>query len=249
MRQVVLAQRDLDFHPGIGVVAQHLDHAADGLGVLRGLLDDFRDHDLAVLRVLRAVGRDEDVLVDALVLGDEEHDAMLDEQAPAKRLVGALQHFDDGALAPAAAIQPRHAREHGVAVQGLVHLLGAEEEVLGAVLGLEEAEAVRVPHDLALDEARLVGDEDGAAAVAHHLAFALHGRQAPAEGFALFRLDVQQVRDPFLVEGDSLLLQHLEDHLAAGQRVLVTCRFAFAMRVILTQGLGFTGQKSVSFLK
>ena len=41
VRQVELAQRDLDFHAGIGVAAQHLDDPADGLRVLRGLRDQF----------------------------------------------------------------------------------------------------------------------------------------------------------------------------------------------------------------
>ena len=31
VRQLVLAQRDLDFHAGIGVVAEHLDDAPDRL--------------------------------------------------------------------------------------------------------------------------------------------------------------------------------------------------------------------------
>ena len=47
--------------------------------------------------------------------------------------------------------------------------------------GLQEAEAVGVADDLALDEPGLVGDEDRAAAVAHDLPFALHGGQAPRE--------------------------------------------------------------------
>jgi hypothetical protein len=98
VRQVVLAQRDLDLHAGIGIVAEDLDHAPDGLGVLGGLLDDLGDHDLALLRAAQALGRDEDVLVDALVLGDEEGDAVLDEEPPDDLGVGALEHLDDRAL-------------------------------------------------------------------------------------------------------------------------------------------------------
>jgi hypothetical protein len=89
-----------------------------------------------------------------------------------------------------------------------VHLLGAEEEVVAAVLGLEEAEAVRVALDAALDEAGLVRDEDGAAAVAHDLAFALHGRKAPGEGFALVGFDPEQGGEAVLVEGDAFAIQH-----------------------------------------
>ena len=38
MRQIVLAQRNFDFHAGIGIIAQHLDHAPDRLGMLARLL-------------------------------------------------------------------------------------------------------------------------------------------------------------------------------------------------------------------
>ena len=46
VRQIVLAQRDLDFHAGIGVIAQYLDDARDRLRVACGLRDDFRHDDL-----------------------------------------------------------------------------------------------------------------------------------------------------------------------------------------------------------
>ena len=49
VRQIVLAQRDLDLHARVGVVAEHFDHAPDRLHVLRGLHDDLDRDDLAGL--------------------------------------------------------------------------------------------------------------------------------------------------------------------------------------------------------
>ena len=239
VRQVVLAQRDLDLHPGIGVVAEDLDHAPDGLGVLGGLRDELGDDNLALLRALEAIGRDEDVLADALVLGDEEGDAVLDEEAPDDLLVGALEHFHDGTFEPAAAIHAGHAREHHVAVQRLVHLLRPEEEIVLAVLGTQEPEAVGMPDHLALDEARLVGDEDRAAAVAHDLAVALHGGHAPLEALALLGArDLQQLGELVFGDRDTLFGESFEDALAA--RNLGRKRL---------QAIGFDGHSSVHRVK
>ena len=45
--QIVLAQRDLDFHAGIGVIAQHFGHARDRFGILCRLRDQLDHHYLA----------------------------------------------------------------------------------------------------------------------------------------------------------------------------------------------------------
>ena len=68
-----------------------------------------------------------------------------------------LAFDDDGVWArfePPAPVGSGHPREDHVAVQHLVHLARLEEEVVAAVLGPQEPEAVRVAHDLALDEPR-----------------------------------------------------------------------------------------------
>ena len=57
VRQVVLAQRDLDFHSGVGVVAEHVHHLRQRLAVRRGLLDQFGDNDLACFSVAAHVWR------------------------------------------------------------------------------------------------------------------------------------------------------------------------------------------------
>ncbi len=238
--QVVLAQRDLDLHARIGVIAEDLQHAPDRLGILRRLLDDLRDHHLSGLRAFQAVRHEQDVLADALVLRDHERHVVLDEEPPDHLLVGALEHFHDGSLVAPAAIDPGDASEHDVAVQDLVHLLRAQEKIVFlAGLGAQEPEAVGMADHLALDEPRLVGDEDRAAPVAHDLPFALHGTQAPLEALALLGArDAEQAHEAILVDGHAFVGKHFEDALA--RRYLGG---------IWLQAFGFDGQSPVHLVK
>jgi hypothetical protein len=74
MGQRVLAQRDLDLHAGIGVVAQHLHHARHRLRVLGRLRDDFHRHDLSGFGLPAILRRHDELVADALVFGrNEEH--------------------------------------------------------------------------------------------------------------------------------------------------------------------------------
>ena len=91
VRQIVLAQRDLDFHARIGVVAEHLHDLRQRFAVHRRLLDQLGDDDLPGLRLAAHVGRNEDVLADALVLRDEVPDAVVFVDAADDFAVGALR--------------------------------------------------------------------------------------------------------------------------------------------------------------
>ena len=104
VRQIVLAQRDLDLHAGVGVAAQHLDDARDRLALRRGLLHDLDDDDVAGFRAAAFVRRHQQVLVDAAILGDDERDAALVVEAADDGLVRPRQHVDDLPLGPAAPV-------------------------------------------------------------------------------------------------------------------------------------------------
>ena len=122
MRQIVLAQRDLDLHAGIRVAAQHLDDARDRLALRRRLLDDLDDDHVARFRAAALVVRHEQVLVDPAILGDDERDAALVVEAADDRAVRALQHVDDLPFGPAAPVDAGAPRGRAIAVQHLVHL-------------------------------------------------------------------------------------------------------------------------------
>ena len=108
MRQIVLAQRDLDLHAGIGVVAEHLDDAPDGLHVLRRLHDDLDRHDLArPARPRLSSGGIRKSRLMRLFSGTTNEHAVLAAQPPDDAPLRALEHFHDLAFGPAAAIDTR----------------------------------------------------------------------------------------------------------------------------------------------
>ena len=105
MRQVVLAQGDFDFHAGVGVIAQHLNHSTHRLLVAAGLFHQLDHHHLAMLAVGVAVGLDQNILVQAAVFRHGKPDAALAIQSRHHRLIDPLDHFDDGGFWPTAPIQ------------------------------------------------------------------------------------------------------------------------------------------------
>ncbi len=86
---------------------------------------------------------------------------------------------------------------------------------------------------LALDQVELVHHADGALAVAHELAVALHGAQAALEQLFLVVLDLQQAAQIVLLDRHALLRQHLQDIFAARQRMFVRFALAFQVRIEL----------------
>src|SRR4051812_511567 len=101
----MLAQRDLDFHARVGIVAQNFDYAGDGLRMTCGLRDDLGNDDLPGLRRVRIARRHEKLLADAPVLRHHEEDALLVAQTADDAMVDMLEHLDDFGLRAAAAIE------------------------------------------------------------------------------------------------------------------------------------------------
>ncbi len=177
MRQIMLAQCDFDFHTGVGIIAQHLDNTSDRLSMFAGLLQNFQHDHLTGFGYARFAGGDQDVLGDAAVFRHHKLDAMLFKQAPDHAIIGALQHLDDLALRASAPVHAALPHHHHIAVQHLVHFLLAEEHVGAAILRDQEAETVRMPLHLALDQVKLVRHANGAFAIAQDLPVAFHRAQ------------------------------------------------------------------------
>lgn len=98
--QIVLAQRDFDFHARVGIGTQELDHLADRLTVLGRLLDQLDCHHLPRYRQFgAAVARQHDFLIYTAILGDNVVNAMLDKDATDHARIRTLQHLDNLCLA------------------------------------------------------------------------------------------------------------------------------------------------------
>ena len=232
----MLPERDLDLHAGVGVVAEHLGDAADRLRHLARLLDDVDHHHLPGLRLdpALALGRHEDVLGDALVLGDDEDDAVLDKDAADDAGVGALGDLDDAALRPPAAVEAGGPHQHAVAMQHLAHLVLVEKDVGAAVIGDQEAVAVGVALDPAGRQAGALGQDVGALAVAQQLAFALHGAEPALEHLALDLGDVEQFAQFDQGDRTPFFDQDLRDVFARRQGSFVTGELALEERISAT---------------
>jgi len=229
--QVVLPQRDLDFHAGAGKAAQHFGYPSHRLVVRAGLGEDFHRHHLAGLRGAGMLGGDEDVLVDAAVFRDQEADATFKVVAADDEPVDVLQHFDDFGLTPPAPVEAGNANQHAVAVQHPVHLLGRQIEIVATFFRHHETEAVGVPLDAALDEVEFVWQAQLALAVEHQLAVALHRTETALEQVAFGLGDFQLLGEGVGVDRTARLGQQLEDVFAARQRRFVALDLTLVERI------------------
>ena len=101
----MLAQCDLDLDARIGRAAQHFLHTRDRLAMRARRLDDLDDDDLPRLRIAARIRRDQQILIDAPVLGFDEPDAALRVDASDDLAIRALEHIDDLAFRPAAPVE------------------------------------------------------------------------------------------------------------------------------------------------
>ena len=152
VRQVMLADDDLDIDAEIVGMAQDLDHAADRRRAPLGIFKQFdvdhhavqfgdavhfgRRHADAVVRgsdgrrQFHAVGNI-DPLLYAAVGGHHIAAAAADFEFADHGGVGALQHLDDVAIGAAAGLDAGDADDHAVAVHGLFGGFGRDENVAG----------------------------------------------------------------------------------------------------------------------
>jgi hypothetical protein len=185
VRNVVAAQGDVDFHARRHVVADDFDHIALRLEARRRPVGDLDLDELADLGAAVAPGGHQHFLLDLRVVRGYVTDAAFFEVAADHALVGTGDDFDEHAFAAATAVDTGDAGQAAVAVEHQAHLRRAEEQVVAAVVGNQEAEAVAVAGDAAADQVELVYRGIGAAPGIDKLAIALHGAQAAAQGFDL----------------------------------------------------------------
>src|SRR6184192_3362377 len=119
----MLAQRDLDLHSRIGIVPEDFDDFGERFAMRRRLLDQLGDDNLSGLRIAARIRWHENVLTDALVLGDQIPNAALLINAAHNFAVRALEYIDNHAFGSAPSVDADLAARHTVAVKRLVHLL------------------------------------------------------------------------------------------------------------------------------
>ena len=227
VRQRMLAQRDLNFHPWIRVTAEYLDDPCYRLCVLRGLCNDFGGDHLTRLRTSRLVGRYEKVMANAPVLRGNQQNPVFAMQPANHALLSALQDFHHLALRPSPPVGAADATNGPIAMQELMHLLWSEEEIRTAIIPHEEAESVRVTLHAPAHEVELGHDADCPAPVPHDLAFPLHCGESSCEALSPMRIDAQQTFKLLLRYRYALVSELLEDRFPGGH-VITMARGTFA---------------------
>jgi hypothetical protein len=148
-----------------------------------GRLHDLRIPPAVRLRFEARVGRDHDVALDALVVGDDVTDPGFDGETPDQSVEPTLQDFDDRPFATPATIDPGDASKHAIAVHGLAHLERRKEQVVAAAgVRAQEAETIGIGDDDAGDQIHARGRRKSAAAVLQQLSVAQHRTQAFVQG-------------------------------------------------------------------
>ncbi len=123
----------------------------------------------------------------------------------------------------------------------LAHLVRRQEQVVAAVLGLQEAEAVRVGDDAARDEVQSLSRREAAAAVQQQLAVAHHRGEPLRQGFeTVGRLERERLGQFVGGHRAGCGDEVREDGLAAGDRVVVALRLAARMGVAELRWSGAT---------
>jgi hypothetical protein len=242
VRDVEVADGDVDLHAGGKVVAEDLDDAAGGDGTVGRVVGDLDRDELAVGRH-EVAALHQDLLGQALVVGDHVGLAVLGVVAADHGVQAALDDAHDLAFGTALVVVAGDAREHDVAVEDAAHLARGQQQVGGAVVRDQEAEAVRMAGDAAADEFLLLHRLEGAAAVGLDLAVAHHGAQATGHGLAALVVMQVEVMGQ-LVGGQRLGApgEHLENEFPAGNGVFVAVRLAGGMG-ILPGGIGLVAPR------
>ena len=171
------------FHPRRHVFAQHLLDPAQRPGSPTGLFDQFDDDDLPGLSIAATVGRHDDVLIDALVVGNDEAGAALLAKPTHHGLGIALQHLDHRAFAPAPIIHPDHPHHRPITVQQLAHLPRGEKQAVAAFVGDQESVAFGMTDHPPGHQVHLADRPVAFAAIADQLPVPLHGPQATGQSF------------------------------------------------------------------
>ena len=217
------ADGDIDFQARVHVVAENLDNTALGPQLAGGKVGDLGRDDLAGDRLALLPGRNQYLVVDSAVFGDDIADTALLLVAADDIPVRALQHFNDLALLAPAPVDARHPHQHLVAVEDEIHLAGTEVDILLTRRdGDGKTIAVAMPLHLAMQQVHLVHEAVIPAPVDHQLAIALHGAQPLAQGIELLRLrQGQPGGDAVVIERAVRRVEEFQDDFPTGDGVVV----------------------------
>ena len=155
---------------------------------------DMHHHNLPWLRVRHLIQRHQNILRQTRIIRHHQCDATFKHKAANNLLMGALNHLNNAALFASATVYARHSCQHLIAMQHHAHLSWREIQVITALVGDHEAEAVGVGTDATSDEIHFARQPISSSAIAHHFTTADHALQhGPKSGIRLAVIQIQGV--------------------------------------------------------
>jgi len=100
---------------------------------------------------------------------------MFNKHATDNPRINPLGNLDNPTLRAAFAVDAGHAYQRPVAVENFPHLVLIKENVSTAVVRYQEPVTIRMPLNTSGRQAGPLGQDVGTLAIAHELAFTLHG--------------------------------------------------------------------------
>lgn len=232
MRNIIGADRHVDFHSRRHVLPEHLKYLARRLGANGWLAHDLDNHILAVHGFAGMLVRHQDLVVDASILRHHESNTAFFKE-PTDRLLGTVfQHLDNHTFTTTAIIHAIYPGSYPVAVKHLPHLARRQEQIRATVIGNQKPEAIPVPDNLARDQICLFQRQECIPAIADQLSVAAHGNQTTAQGLdAFLRLLPQLLAQCLVSSRRTPLFQVIENKFPTLDGIVVFLGLAVGVRV------------------
>ena len=214
------------------MLAQNFRNAALGSEVTCGIAGELSHHDLPVLRPVFLLRRNQHIVVDARVIGNNGANAALLVVATHDFRGASLENFDDLTLATPPIVHARDPCQHLIAIEHLTHLSRAEVQVASAILWDEKPIAVPVADHPTTHQVQLLNKAIGAPTIDQQLAVTFHRAQTAPKRFGLrLILHVQQLTELSVVEGVVGVGQQLKKKFPARNGIFVPFGLALGVRV------------------
>ena len=154
-----------------------IDDLARGLLDVARVVENARHDDLARLGARGVAFADQDPVRNLRVVRHDDADAAFADKLPRHLVRAALEHLDELALRLATTVRADDLDRNAVTVERRPHLACGQVDVVAAVVGDHEAEAVAMAAHLAGNQLYLAGQAELVAAVLDDLAGPDHGLQ------------------------------------------------------------------------
>jgi hypothetical protein len=232
------ADRRLDLHARREIVAEQFGDAPHRQRATARRRDDLRSDHLAVTRTLQVLGGNQQVVLNARVVGDHVGDALVHVQASDDDAADALDDLDQNALGAVLEVTADDAHEDAVAVHQRTHLPRRQEHVIATGVRNQKAETVAMRLHAAGDQVHLGDGPVGAAAVLHQLPVAHHRLQPLGERLLL--TDTRQLEVPDQIierQRPVVITQAVDDQPPARHRLGVLRGLFIELGIALLPGL------------